>query len=95
MHLVSVTDYQNADKFYLEGGDASPVDGRSQFLGGWRLFADLGRAAGPLALSGLSAIMSLGASSVVLGLGALVGAGWLRVWVPRHDPTRGRAAGGT
>jgi hypothetical protein len=40
-------------------------------------------------LSGLSAIMSLGASAVVLGVGAVVGAGWLRIWVPRHDPTRG------
>jgi MFS family permease len=75
------------------GADASPVEARSQFLGGWRLFADLGRAAGPLALSGLTAIMSLGASSVVLGLGAFVGAGWLRVWVPRHDPTRGAVRG--
>src|SRR6478752_1667108 len=72
------------------GADASPADGRAQFLGGWRLCADLGRAAGPLALSGLSAIMSLGASAVVLGAGAVVGAGWLRFWVPRHDPTRVR-----
>ena len=69
------------------GADASPDDGRAQFLGGWRLCADVGRAAGPLTLSALTAIMSLGASSVVLGAGALVGAGWLRVWVPRHDPT--------
>ncbi|GAB3054751.1 MFS transporter [Intrasporangium mesophilum] len=75
------------------GADASPVHARSQFLGGWRLFADLGRAAGPLTLSALTAIMSLGASSVVLGLGAFVGAGWLRVWVPRHDPTRSPVAG--
>lgn len=70
------------------GADASPAEGRAQFLGGWRLCADLGRAAGPLALSGLSGLMSLGASSVVLGVGAVLGAGWLRVWVPRHDPTR-------
>lgn len=70
------------------GADASPADGRSQFLGGWRLCADLGRAAGPLALSALSAVMSLGASAVVLGVGAVLGAGWLRIWVPRHDPTR-------
>ena len=69
------------------GADASPDEGRAQFLGGWRLCADVGRAAGPIALSVLTAIMSLGASSVVLGAGALVGAGWLRVWVPRHDPT--------
>ena len=77
------------------GADASPAEGRAQFLGGWRLCADLGRAAGPLALSALSAIMSLGASAVVLGLGALVGAGWLRIWVPRHDPTRGTATSGS
>lgn len=76
------------------GADASPVEGRAQFLGGWRLCADLGRAAGPLALSGLSAVMSLGASAVVLGAGALVGAGWLRIWVPRHDPTRRAAPSG-
>jgi MFS family permease len=69
------------------GADASPDDGRAQFLGGWRLCADVGRAAGPLTLSALTAVMSLGASSVVLGVGALIGAGWLRVWVPRHDPT--------
>ncbi len=75
------------------GADASPVVGRTQFLGGWRLFADVGRAAGPLALSGLTAVLSLGASSLVLGVAALVGAGWLRVWVPRHDPTR--RTGGT
>lgn len=74
------------------GADASPDDGRAQFLGGWRLCADLGRAAGPLALSALSAMMTLGASAVVLGAGALAGAVWLRIWVPRHDPTR-RASG--
>ncbi|HEX5649870.1 MAG TPA: TonB-dependent receptor [Steroidobacteraceae bacterium] len=27
LRLVSITDYQSAEKFYLEGGDASPVDG--------------------------------------------------------------------
>jgi MFS family permease len=70
------------------GADASPREGRSQFLGGWRLCADVGRAAGPLALSGLTAVATLGASAVVLGVGALAGAVWLRIWVPRHDPTR-------
>jgi MFS family permease len=70
------------------GADASPADARSQFLGGWRLMADLGRAAGPLALSAASAVLTLGASAVVLGAFAVAGAGWLAVWVPRHDPTR-------
>lgn len=72
------------------GADASPREGRAQFLGGWRLCADVGRAAGPLALSGLTAAATLGASAVVLGAAALAGAVWLRIWVPRHDPTRSR-----
>lgn len=74
------------------GADASPPEARAQFLGGWRLCADVGRAAGPLALSGLSAIITLGAASVLLGLGAVAGAVWLRIWVPRHDPTVARRA---
>ena len=74
------------------GADASPPGSRPQFLGAWRLCADVGRAAGPVALSGLSAIMTLGAASVVLGAGAALGAVWLRIWVPRHDPTRARRA---
>lgn len=74
------------------GADASPADARSQFLGGWRLMADLGRAAGPLALSAASALLTLGASAVVLGALAVAGAGWLAVWVPRHDPTRSGAS---
>lgn len=75
------------------GADASPTVGRAQFLGGWRLMADVGRAAGPLALSAASAVMTLGASAVVLGALACLGAGWLGIWVPRHDPIRPGVAG--
>ena len=32
-HLVAITDYQAATKFYIEGGDASPVDGVFFFQG--------------------------------------------------------------
>ncbi|MEO7751891.1 MAG: MFS transporter [Terracoccus sp.] len=76
------------------GADASPVEGRAQFLGGWRLCADTGRAVGPLTLSALTAVMTLGAAAVVLGVAAVAGAWWLRLWVPRHDPTRRRAEPG-
>ena len=37
--LVSITDYQKADKFYIEGGDASPDRGRG-LLPGQRSRAD-------------------------------------------------------
>ena len=42
------------------GADAAPVEGRAQFLGGWRLCADLGNALGPLAIGGITAIATLG-----------------------------------
>ncbi len=68
------------------GADASPQIGRAQFLGGWRLMADAGNTAGPLAVSAIVAVASLGMASVAIGLLAWAGAGWLRVWVPRYDP---------
>ncbi|MFZ1287863.1 MAG: MFS transporter, partial [Candidatus Phosphoribacter sp.] len=70
------------------GADASPVAGRAQFLGGWRLMGDVGWALGPAVVSAVVAVASLGAASVVMGLLAWAGAGWLRVWVPRYDPIR-------
>lgn len=74
------------------GADASPDDGRTLFLGGWRLMSDVGGAGGPGLVSALTLVAPLGAAAVAMGMVALVGAGWLRVWVPRFDPVR-RAAG--
>ncbi len=68
------------------GADASPIDARAQFLGGWRLVSDTGYAAGPVVVSALTGAIPLAGAAVVMGAGALVGAGWLRVWVPRYCP---------
>ena len=76
------------------GADASPADARVQFLGGWRLMSDTGNAAGPAAISALTTLVPLAAAAVVMGAVAVVGAGWLRVWVPRFDPVSRRAADG-
>ena len=68
------------------GADAAPADSRVQFLGGWRLMADLGNAAGPAAVSAITLVFPLGVAAVTMGAAALMGAGWLRVWLPRFDP---------
>lgn len=73
------------------GADASPQVGRAQFLGGWRLMGDIGWAAGPAVISAVTALSGLGAAALVMAGVAWLGAGWLRVWVPRYDPTRRRA----
>ncbi|MGV1009267.1 MAG: MFS transporter [Dermatophilaceae bacterium] len=68
------------------GADAAPIEGRAQFLGGWRLMADSGWALGPALISVLAATASLALAALVLGALSVAGAGWMRVWVPRYDP---------
>lgn len=58
------------------GADASPVHGRTQFLGLWRVITDLGGGGGPLLLSGLTAVLSLAWG--IVGTGGL---GFLAAWM--------------
>jgi MFS family permease len=68
------------------GADAAPPDARPQFLGGWRLFADLGLSAGPLLVSAITVLAPLAVACLALGAVSLAGGGWLARWVPRYDP---------
>ncbi len=38
------------------GADSAPPDARAQFLGGWRLTADLGNAAGPILIGAITLV---------------------------------------
>ncbi|MEV0647321.1 MFS transporter [Phytomonospora sp. NPDC050363] len=67
------------------GADASPDVGRANFLGGWRLCADLGNAGGPLLVSGIAAVATLGPAILAMGVIGLLGAGALAKWIPRRD----------
>jgi len=68
------------------GADLAPVEGRPQFLAGWRLFADIGTLLGPLVISLVSALAVLAASSfVVAGIG-VAGGWWLSVLLPKRGP---------
>jgi MFS family permease len=66
--------------------DAAPAIGRAQFLACWRLMSDSGSALGPLLMSAITLAFPLAAASVAMGVVSYVGAGWLRVYVPRYDP---------
>lgn len=55
------------------GSDLSPVVGRSQFLGMWRLITDVGTAGGPLLVAVVTAVASLGAAPVVIGAVGIAG----------------------
>ena len=64
------------------GSDLSPVAGRSQFFGVWRLVSDLGTAGGPLLVAVVTSLVSLGAASVAVAGVGLIGAGVLWRAVP-------------
>lgn len=66
------------------GADAAPAGARTQFLGIWRFMADLGSSGGPVALSVLTALASLGGASFGVGTLGLVAAGVFWRWLPRH-----------
>ena len=66
------------------GADTSPDVGRAQYLGGWRLCADLGNTLGPLIISAITAVASLMLAALVMGGLAWVGAAWLARLVPRY-----------
>jgi MFS family permease len=64
------------------GADASPVVGRAQFLGGWRLCGDIGNSGGPLLVSAVAAVAPLA------GVLLLVGTWWVGRWTHRVDVSR-------
>lgn len=70
------------------GSDVAPDLGRRQFLGAWRLCADLGNVAGPGLISLVSLAFPLGAAAVALGVISWFGVGWLAKWVPVYDRSR-------
>ncbi len=67
------------------GADAAPAGARTQFLGIWRFMADLGSSGGPVALSVLTALASLGGASFGVGTLGLVAAGVFWRWLPRRE----------
>ncbi len=66
------------------GADSAPPAARAQFLGIWRFMADLGTSGGPGALSGLTAMASLGAASFGVGTLGLIAAAVFWRWLPRR-----------
>ncbi|WEO76177.1 MFS transporter [Cryobacterium sp. SO2] len=72
------------------GADLAPSSGPAPFLGAWRFTADFGSAAAPLAVAGMTALVSLSVASGVMGLVGLVGAGLLWRYIPRYAPRHPR-----
>ena len=72
------------------GADLADQRNPAPFLGAWRFTGDAGGAVSPLALSALTAAVSIAFASGVLGVVGLIGAGVLLRYVPRYAPRRPR-----
>ena len=70
------------------GADLADQKNPAPFLGAWRFTGDVGNAAAPVAISALTAGVSIAFASGVMGVIGLVGAGILLRYVPRFAPHR-------
>lgn len=67
------------------GADTAPVEGRAQYLGGWRLCGDLGGSGGALLVGAVAAAAPLAAACLVMGAGAAIGTAWVGYFTRRLD----------
>lgn len=65
------------------GADFSPDNGRGQFLGIWRFMADAGATGGPVLLSAVTAVASLGAGVAATGVLGFAAATVFAITIPR------------
>ena len=69
------------------GADSAPAKGRTEFLGIWRLVADMGTSLGPVVLSGITALVSLAMAVGTMGIFGLGAAAVFWRWLPRGNPS--------
>lgn len=95
MALIAAGNGLGAGIVMTLGADASPADGRSQFLGAWRLCGDIGNTGGPVLVGAVAAVAPLATACLVVGLLALAGSGWVGYWTRRVDVARTHARAGS
>lgn len=68
------------------GADLAPPADPAPFLGAFRFTGDVGSAAAPLAVAGITALVSIPFAAATMGILGLLGAGLLTRWLPRYSP---------
>jgi MFS family permease len=68
------------------GADLADRSNPAPFLGAWRFTGNLGGAAAPLAIAGITAAASLALAAGAMGVLGLVGAGVIARYLPRYIP---------
>ncbi len=81
--LMGVGNGLSAGLVMTLGADVSPALGRAQFLGAWRVCADVGTGSGPLLIGAVTAVASLSAAALAVAGAGFVAAALLHRWCPR------------
>jgi MFS family permease len=89
--IMSVANGVGSGILMTLGADLAPQGNPAPFLGAWRFTGDFGQAAAPLWVSGVTALLSLAAASISMGVLGLIGAGMLARFIPRYVPRRPKA----
>ncbi len=76
------------------GADLANKDNPAPFLGAWRFTGNLGGAAAPLIVAGITGVASLSIAAATLGVLGLLGAGVIARYLPRFSPHAGRGPRG-
>ncbi|MBN9606489.1 MAG: MFS transporter [Actinomycetales bacterium] len=84
--LLALTNGISSGILMTLGADLADRRDPAPFLGAWRFTADVGSAAIPLVIAAITALASLPAAAVVVGVLGLAGSGILRLSLPRHVP---------
>jgi len=79
--LMGVGNGLSAGLVMTVGADVSPALGRAQFLGAWRVCADVGAGGGPLLIGAVTAAASLTAAALAMGGAGLAAAFLLHRWL--------------
>lgn len=67
------------------GADTAPVDGRAQYLGGWRLCGDIGVSGGVLLVGAVAAVAPLATACLVMSAAAALGTAWVGYFTRQVD----------
>ena len=87
--VISVGNGLSSGILLTLGADTAPPADPAPYLGSWRTLTDAGGALTPLIVSGLTALFTLPAATIVMGVIGLVGAGGFVRWIPRFVPRPG------
>ena len=85
--LLGIGNGFTAGIIQILGADYAPAHQRAEFLGVWRVLADLGTLGGPALISAVTAVSTLGPALVVVGIAGLGGAAALQLSVRPPRPS--------